>query len=94
MGARIKLPHTRALLRAALEGALDDIPTVGDPVFGLAVPTACPGVPGEVLNPRATWPDPAAYDARATDLAARFRQNFQQFEQVAAAVRDAGPRPG
>ncbi len=92
VGARITLPHTRAMLRAALEGALADVPTATDPVFGLAVPTACPGVPTEILNPRATWSDPAAYDARAADLAGRFRKNFEQFEQVAAAVRDAGPR--
>lgn len=92
VGGRIKLPHTRAMLHAALSGALADVPTEQDPVFGLQVPTACPGVPAEILTPRATWADPAAYDTRAAELAGRFRKNFRQFDDVPDAVKSAGPR--
>src|SRR5205807_1503423 len=65
---------------------------VAGPVFGLEVPLQVPGVPEDVLLPRATWPDPTAYDAQAAKLAQMFRQNFEQFQDhVHAAVRDAGP---
>jgi phosphoenolpyruvate carboxykinase (ATP) len=64
-----------------------------DPVFGLQVPTAVPGVPSEVLRPRGTWADGAAYDAAAARLARMFEDNFAKFEaQVSAEVRGAGPR--
>jgi hypothetical protein len=91
VGERIKLPVTRAMLRSALDGELARVPRVPDPVFGLEVPTQCPGVTATILNPRSTWSDPAAYDARAAELAGRFHKNFQQFEKVPAAVRAAGP---
>ena len=90
----MRLSHTRAMVRAALDGQLDDVATVREPVFGLEVPRHVPGsVPSEILLPRTTWPDPAAYDATAAKLARLFRANFEQFaSQVAPAVRDAGPR--
>ncbi|RME41993.1 MAG: phosphoenolpyruvate carboxykinase [Caldilineae bacterium] len=92
VGSRMKIAYTRAMVRAALDGALDDVPTEADPFFGLHMPTACPDVPAEVLNPRNTWADPDAYDAQAQKLAAMFRQNFQSFAgQVSEAVRAAGP---
>ena len=72
VGERISLTYTRAMLRAALDGKLDAVPYRTDPVFGLSVPTTCPGVPGEVLDPKAAWSDPAAYDRAAADLAKRF----------------------
>jgi phosphoenolpyruvate carboxykinase (ATP) len=91
-GHRMKLGHTRAMVRAALAGALDEADTATVPFFGLEIPTAVPGVPSEVLNPRDTWADPAAYDERARDLAAAFRKNFEQFaDRVPDAVRQAGP---
>ncbi len=66
-----------------------------DPVFGLDIPTACQGVPAEILKPRNTWADPNAYDATARQLASRFQANFEAFVgDVAADVRDAGPRVG
>ena len=65
----MKLGYTRAMVRAALAGELDAVPTVTDPVFGLAVPQAVRGVPSEVMDPRGTWADPAAYDAQARKLA-------------------------
>ena len=93
VGERMSIRHTRALLDAALRGRLDDVPFENDPRFGLSVPTACPGVPAEILSPRATWADKKAYDAAADDLVARFNRNFIQFEDgVTAAVRAAGPK--
>lgn len=90
---RMRLAHTRAMVRAALDGSLDGVPAAPEPVFGLAVPDAVPGVPAEILLPRRTWPDPAAYDAQAARVASMFRQNFAQFAgQVSAEVREAGPR--
>lgn len=92
VGERMKLPHTRAMLRAALDGKLDEAPTTRDPVFGLEIPLSCPGVPSEVLVPRETWPDPKAYDDQARELAGMFRQNFARFETDAPEeVRRAGP---
>jgi phosphoenolpyruvate carboxykinase (ATP) len=93
VGHRMKLSHTRAMIRAALVGHLDRVPTRPEAVFGFEVPTHVPGVPDAVLDPRATWRDPATYDAQATRLAGLFRKNFEQFaERVPAAVREAGPR--
>jgi phosphoenolpyruvate carboxykinase (ATP) len=91
-GSRMKLSHTRAMVRAALSGALDGVAFTKDPVFGVEVPTAVPDVPSSVLVPRATWKDPAAYDAQARDLVRMFRENFDQFRsQVSDAVVAAGP---
>ncbi|MGH7546965.1 MAG: phosphoenolpyruvate carboxykinase (ATP) [Gemmatimonadales bacterium] len=93
-GQRMRLGLTRAMVRAALAGTLDRIPTAPEPVFGLEVPLRVPDVPDELLLPRRTWRDAAAYDAQAARLVQMFRENFEQFrEQAHAAVRDAGP-PG
>jgi phosphoenolpyruvate carboxykinase (ATP) len=92
-GARMKLGYTRAMVRAALAGQLDTVPAVTDPIFGLAVPQRVHGVPNEVMNPRATWSDPSAYDAQAKKLAAMFAKNFEQFAgAVGDDVRTAGPK--
>jgi phosphoenolpyruvate carboxykinase (ATP) len=80
VGERINLRFTRAMLRAALERKLDSVPFRTDPVFGISVPTACPGVPAEVLDPRAAWTDKGAYDRAATDLAGRFRAALAKFQ--------------
>jgi phosphoenolpyruvate carboxykinase (ATP) len=94
VGSRFKIAHTRAMIHAALSGALDAVPFETDPVFNLAVPTTCPGVPSEILKPRGTWSDTAAYDAQAGKLANMFAENFKAFESYADAdVRAAGPRP-
>jgi phosphoenolpyruvate carboxykinase (ATP) len=79
VGSRMKLDYTRALLKAALTGSLDGVGFAADPVFGVEVPTACPGVPAEVLTPRATWADQAAYDAQAERLAGLFREQARQY---------------
>jgi phosphoenolpyruvate carboxykinase (ATP) len=92
VGERMKISYTRAMIRAALDGSLRDVPTVEDPVFGLHVPESCPGVPSEVLQPRETWADKDAYDAAAADLADRFRENFKAYaDQVDPSVLEAGP---
>lgn len=94
VGERMNIGHTRAMVHAALDSELDGVATVTDPVFGVEVPTACPGVPDSVLQPRGTWPDPEAYDRKAHDLAAMFRANFRAFEDgVSDEVRSAGPIP-
>ncbi|HJS42343.1 MAG TPA: phosphoenolpyruvate carboxykinase (ATP) [Gemmatimonadales bacterium] len=94
VGHRMDLKDTRAMIRAALAGQLDRVPTRCEPVFGLGVPQHVPGVSDEILDPRATWQDPAAYDAQARKLAALFRKNFEQFaESVSEGVRAAGPTP-
>ena len=91
-GRRIKIAHTRAMIRAALSGALDSVAYRRDPVFNLDVPSACPDVPGDVLTPRSTWPSPAGYDAEAAKLAKMFAENFKLFEAgVTPDVRAAGP---
>lgn len=93
VGKRISIGHTRALVRAALNGTLVDVPMREDPNFGIAVPTVCPEVPPEVLDPRSTWPDPAAYDAQAKKLAGMFVDNFKKYsEGVADNIKAAGPR--
>jgi phosphoenolpyruvate carboxykinase (ATP) len=93
VGHRMPIAHTRAMINAALNGELDGVPTVQDPVFGVAVPTACPNVPAEVLNPRNTWADGAAYDEQAQKLAHMFAHNFHQFaDNVADDVCAAGPK--
>ena len=91
-GKRIELEYTRAMVNAALAGELDKVKTQTDPVFGLAIPTEIKGVPAKVLNPRETWPDPAAYDAQAKKLAGMFRENFDKFGNVDAATKTAGPK--
>ena len=93
VGHRMKLAHTRAMVRAALAGELDGVPTVRDPIFGLDVPKSVPSVPADIMIPRDTWADPAAYDAQALRLAQMFAKNFEQFEgEAAESVRKAGPQ--
>ncbi|HLM56705.1 MAG TPA: phosphoenolpyruvate carboxykinase (ATP), partial [Pyrinomonadaceae bacterium] len=92
-GKRMSIKHTRAMIRAILNGSLAQIETRPDPFFGVHVPTSCPDVPQEVLNPRGTWRDPAAYDAKARELARRFNDNFKGYEAgVSQEVRAAAPR--
>jgi phosphoenolpyruvate carboxykinase (ATP) len=93
VGSRIKLKYTRAIIDAIHAGTLAAAPTQLDPVFGLAIPTACPEVPSEMLVPRNTWSDRAAYDEKARKVAALFRENFKKYEaQASAEVRGGGPR--
>lgn len=93
VGERIPIPYTRALLRAALDGALNESEFEEDPVFGIQVPRSCAGVPSAILRPRNSWSDKQAYDRKARELAQAFHDNFRQFEDhTPAEVRRAGPR--
>lgn len=93
VGSRMKLKYTRAMITAALEGKLNDVEFVNHDIFGLAVPQSCPDVPTEVLNPKNTWTDKAAYDTKAKELAQSFRENFKKFEEFAnQEILDGAPR--
>ena len=91
VGSRMKLSYTRAMITAALTGKLKDVAFENMPFFELAFPIACEGVPTELLNPRNTWADSAAYDAAAKELAAKFIDNFKKFD-VSDAIKNAGPQ--
>ena len=91
-GKRIDLPATRRIVAAAVSGDLNDVETRKDEIFGFDIPLHIEGVPTEILTPRSTWKDPAAYDAKAEELATKFEENFQQFSAgVSEEVRKAGP---
>jgi len=93
VGNRMPIKVTRTLLNAALDGSLKHAEYRTDPVFGIGVPTSVPGVPSEILDPRGTWSDGAAYDAKARELAVLFHANFEEFAADSSeAIRDAGPR--
>ena len=90
-GQRMSIHHTRAMVRAALDGKLATIGKVRDENFGLFIPETCPDVPAEVLQPKTTWDDTGAYDQVARDLRGRFEQNFKQFEShVSEDVKKSG----
>ncbi len=92
-GSRMKLSYTRSMIRAVLAGSLKDAKTVEHPVFGLHMPTEVAEVPNEVLNPRSTWKDGAAYDAQASKLAGMFRENITKFgDAVSPTIIAAGPK--
>jgi len=84
VGSRMKIDFTRAMVNAAIEGQLADVAFTGEPFFGLEIPTSVPGVPTEVLDPRAAWSDTAAYDAQAKKLAQLFSENFERFAAQAS----------
>ncbi len=79
VGRRISIGYTRAMLSAALSGALTEAEYASDPIFGFEVPAHCPGVPDEVLNPASSWPSEKIYRDKYRQLAARFVDNFKKF---------------
>ena len=91
IGKRMSLPYTRAMVNALVEGELDNVEFEIEPSFGFSIPKSVPGVPSELLNPRNSWKDKAAYDKTAADLSARFEKNFQQFD-APDTIKNAGPR--
>jgi len=92
IGSRMKIAHTRAMITAALGGQLDTVTYTRHAVFNLDVPTTCPEVPSQVLDPRSTWNNPAQYDEQAKRLARMFIENFKTFQgDVDKTVTDAGP---
>ncbi|MED4878921.1 phosphoenolpyruvate carboxykinase (ATP) [Anoxybacillus geothermalis] len=90
VGSRMKLAYTRAMVQAAVEGELDNIETVQDPIFGLAIPAHVPGVPDDVLQPQNTWADKQAYEQKAKELAQKFRTNFQKFTHIDPSIEKLG----
>jgi phosphoenolpyruvate carboxykinase (ATP) len=93
IGKRISIQYTRAILSAALSGALSDVEYKIDPIFGFEVPLQCPEVPDDVLNPASAWPSESDYTIRYRDLASRFIDNFRKFEdETDAAIRNSGPK--
>ena len=94
-GQRMSIKHTRAMIRAILNGTLASVETRPDPVFGVGVPVAVAGVPDDVLTPRNTWQDKEAYDRKALELARRFNENFRKYEAgVSEGVRAVAPKAG
>jgi phosphoenolpyruvate carboxykinase (ATP) len=91
VGERMKLRYTRAMLNAALSGDLAGVPTEQDPVFRVAVPKSCPGVPSQFLDARGMWADPGSYDKAARDLSQRFNKNFEKFTHVSVEIAQAAP---
>jgi phosphoenolpyruvate carboxykinase (ATP) len=93
-GERMPIAATRTMLHVALAGGLEHVPFRTDPIFGFEVPVEVPGVDPRLLDPRSTWRDPAAYEGKARELAAMFRNNLVRFaDTVDDDVRAAGPRP-
>lgn len=91
VGERMNLSYTRAMVNAAIEGKLDDVPVEPHPVFRVLVPKSISGVPPEILDARGLWQDKAAYDRAAEELSARFRKNFEKFGHVAEEILEAAP---
>jgi phosphoenolpyruvate carboxykinase (ATP) len=87
----MRLPYTRAMLTAALEGQLDNMPMEPDPFFKTMVPRACPHVPPDFLDPRGMWGDKTAYDRAALELSGQFSKNFEKFPDAGAEILEAGP---
>ncbi len=93
VGSRMKLSYTRAMITAALNGSFDSVEYKHDDVFNLDVPQSCPGVPAEIMNPRDTWADKAAYDESAKKLAKMFADNFaKKYPNMPKEIAEAGPK--
>ena len=92
VGKRMNLKYTRAMVTAALNGSLEKGEFELDPIFNVSIPTACEGVPSELLNPKTAWADKAAYEETAKDLAARFVKNFEKYKDMPQNIIDAGPK--
>jgi phosphoenolpyruvate carboxykinase (ATP) len=86
VGQRMSIAHTRAIVRAVVQGRLHGVPTHRDPIFGLQIPDQVPDVPREVLDPRSTWSDADAYDKQAKKLKAMFEENIHMIGKSASAA--------
>ncbi len=92
VGKRMNLGYTRAMVTAAINGDIDEVPLKHHDIFNLQMPLSCPGVPSEVLDPRNTWSDKSGYDLAARRLAQLFVKNFEKFGNVQREIVHAGPR--
>jgi len=94
IGQRMKLKYTRAMITAALQGELENVKFKKHDIFGLNMPTSCPGVPPEVMDPRETWKDKEAYDQKVNELAKSFIKNFSKYEEFATQeILKGAPKP-
>lgn len=91
VGKRISIQYTRRMVSAAMDGYLDFVDYVNHPIFNLAMPAKCPGVPDAILDPQTTWSDQAAYQAAAQKLAGMFHKNFAKFTGIPKEVAESGP---
>ena len=92
-GKRISLSHTRAMIKAALAGLLDSAEYENHPIFAVAIPKSCPGVPADMLNPANTWSDKSDYDKKARDLAGQFIRNFEKYKKdVSVEILTGAPK--
>ena len=91
VGKRISIKYSRAMVTAALTGSLDIVKYRHDEIFNLDIPTECPDVPSEILDPKNTWIDKDSYDLSAKKLAQLFKDNFKKFKEVTDDIRSAGP---
>ena len=92
-GERIPLKHTRAMITAILNNQINDVTYVKHEIFGLNMPTSCPDVPSELLNPKNTWENKSDYDLKAKELANAFNKNFEQFADNASdEILEAAPK--
>jgi phosphoenolpyruvate carboxykinase (ATP) len=92
VGKRMKIPYTRAMINAAIDGSLEKVSYEIDPIFKVSIPKECPSVPAEVLNPRNVWADKAEYEKMATKLAKDFMENIKKFKGMSEAIVNAGPK--
>jgi len=92
VGKRINIKYSRAMVTAALNGALVNVKHRQDDIFNLDIPTECPDVPPEILDPKNTWVDKDSYYLSAKKLAQMFVENFSKFKDVPAQIKDAGPK--
>ncbi|MDG1777609.1 MAG: phosphoenolpyruvate carboxykinase (ATP) [Crocinitomicaceae bacterium] len=93
VGSRMKLSYTRSMITAAMNGELDNVDFQTQPIFNLAIPTSCPNVPSEILNPKDTWTDKNDFDKTANNLADQFVKNFEAYEdQTSEAILSAAPK--
>jgi len=92
VGKRIKIKYSRAMVTAALTGALDIVKYRHDDLFNLDIPVVCPDVPPEILDPKNMWIDKDSYDLSAKKLAQMFIDNFKRFKNVSPEIMNAGPK--
>jgi phosphoenolpyruvate carboxykinase (ATP) len=100
VGERLDLKHTRAIIDGIHDGSLAASDTIADDIFELQVPISCAGVPAELLQPRNTWDDGAAYDNAARKLAESFGENYRKYVAESAplappiSIVAPSPQPG
>ena len=93
VGTRMKLKYTRSMVTAALNGSIEKSEFIHDDIFNVDIPKEIIDCPSEVLNPRDTWSDKAAYDAQAKKLANMFKENFEKkYPDMPAEIKNAGPK--